>query len=294
MFNDGLNEMINVNDRIKVLIVDDHRVVRNGLKSYLETTHDIEVVSELRNGDTVLELCERLKPDVILMDIVMPGMDGLTLTRTVRERYPDIHVVTITGFQTNLLIRAALEAGATSYLSKDASPEDVIQTIRAAKMGLTTLGSAALNVVLEKNTMSGGDDINRNANRLVRELHNTLAEADREEAAAHSLDDYPLMPDEYDPEVTVEVGAVQFDALTFREYQIVKLVLLGYTSEEIAHCLKRSPRTIQKHRANLMKKLGVHNQIELTRLAYQLGIMPSEAEGEQIAAAANKTRNRQN
>lgn len=289
-----IGKLMNENDRIKVLIVDDHRVVRKGLKAYIEATNDIEVISELNRGETVLEFCEKLKPDVILMDIVMPGLDGLTVTRAIREKYTDIHVVTITGFQTHLLIRAALEAGATSCLSKDASPEDVIQTIRAAKMGLTTLGSDALNIVLEKNYSSEVDDINLHASRLVRELRNVLLQADYEEdSAVRDASDHKMQPAARENDAEPVQDITQFNALTQREQQIVKLVLMGYTSEEIAHCLKRSPRTVQKHRANLMKKLGVHNQIELTRLAYELGIIPSEAEGDQITAEVSKSLGKQ-
>lgn len=265
---------MNENDRIKVLIVDDHRVVRKGLKAYIEATNDIEVISELSRGETVLELCQKLQPDVILMDIVMPGLDGLTLTRVIRDKHPDIHVVMISGFQTSLLIRAALEAGATSCLSKDTSAQDLIQTIRAAKMGLTTLGSDALNVVLEKKYRNDTDEIDRHARRLVYELRNTILSVDHDDDARHNPAEISLHAD--GAAASPEQSVLQFDVLTNREQQIVKLVLLGYTSEKIAQALKRSPRTVQKHRANIMKKLGVRNQIELTRLAYELGMMPPQ------------------
>jgi NarL family two-component system response regulator LiaR len=296
--------------RIKVVIVDDHRIVRKGLKSYLETTDDIEVLSELETGEAVLAYCEHVQPDVIVMDIVMPGLDGLSVTRTLCEKYPAIRVVIISGYQNNLLIRAALEAGAISFLSKDASASDVVHAIRAAQAGLPTLASDTLSLFLDQKMADGAQDTNVQANTLLRALHLTLSPLDTQEAPAPNVSAAPISTkvavyDAPDPLSTQTQEAVavpekhpsaepemdHYYALTHRERQIITLVLLGYTSAEIGYHFDRSPRTIQKHRANLMSKLDVHNQFELTRRAYQLGIMPSDEEKERIAIAVKSPQN---
>src|SRR5579871_2822794 len=107
--------------RIRVLIVDDHSVVREGLTTFLKVNRDLELVGEAGNGADAIRLCEATQPDVVLMDLVMPEMDGPTTTRVIRESFPSIQVIALTSFGQEELVKAALQAGAVSYLLKTIS-----------------------------------------------------------------------------------------------------------------------------------------------------------------------------
>ena len=100
---------------IRVMIVDDHAVVRSGLRFFMLTFDDIELVAEADSGEEALRLCDKSQPDVILMDMVMPGMDGATATQAIRERYPHVQVIALTSFKEEDLVQRALQAGAISY-----------------------------------------------------------------------------------------------------------------------------------------------------------------------------------
>jgi NarL family two-component system response regulator LiaR len=124
-----------MSEPIRVLLTDDHRVVRAGLRAYLETRPDLEVVGEAGSGREAVELAAQLAPDVVLMDLVMPEMDGVEATRHVREVSPRSTVVVLTSFEDDTHIYKAVKAGALSYLLKDAGPQDVVEAIRAAARG---------------------------------------------------------------------------------------------------------------------------------------------------------------
>jgi DNA-binding NarL/FixJ family response regulator len=131
-------------DPIRVFLIDDHRVVRSGLSAYLELVEDIEVVGEAGDGSQALERISKLEtdgevPDVALMDLLMPVMDGITAIREIKSRWPALEVVAITSFVEEAKVRAALEAGAAGYLLKDADADQVAQAIRAAIAGETHL-----------------------------------------------------------------------------------------------------------------------------------------------------------
>ena len=117
---------------IRLMIVDDHGIVRGGLSTFLMTCEDMELVGEAANGEQALKLCSQVEPDVILMDLVMPGMDGATATRLIREQYPAVQVIALTSFKERELVEGALQAGAIGYLLKDVSAEELANAIRAA------------------------------------------------------------------------------------------------------------------------------------------------------------------
>ena len=121
--------------RIRVLLVDDHAVVRRGLLGFFELLDDIEVVGEADNGQRAVEQVEALEPDVVLMDLLMPVMDGIAATAAVKQRFPDVEVVALTSFIEEERVTAALEAGATGYLLKDADADDVAVAVRRAHAG---------------------------------------------------------------------------------------------------------------------------------------------------------------
>ncbi|WP_027482537.1 response regulator [Deinococcus pimensis] len=120
---------------VKVMLVDDHDVVRMGLKMYLSLDPDLEIVAEATNGQEALERVDAAKPDVVVMDLMMPVMDGVTATRELRARHPDVEVLALTSALEEHKVRGAIEAGATGYLLKDASSELLIEAIHAAARG---------------------------------------------------------------------------------------------------------------------------------------------------------------
>lgn len=134
---------------IRVMIVDDHSMVRTGLSTFILVNPDLELVGEARDGEKALLICERVKPDVILMDLVMPRMDGIQATRTLLERWPQIKIIALTSFQDRQLVQEALQAGAIGYLLKDVTMEQLADAIRAAYIGQPTLAPEAAQVLIQ-------------------------------------------------------------------------------------------------------------------------------------------------
>jgi NarL family two-component system response regulator LiaR len=134
--------------KIRVMIVDDHTVVRSGLAAFLLACPDFDLVAEARNGEHALRLLDSAAPDVVLMDLVMPGMDGATATEHIRRRCPHTQVLALTSFKEKEQVQAALRAGAIGYLLKDISSEDLAKAIRAAHAGRPTLAPEAAQVLI--------------------------------------------------------------------------------------------------------------------------------------------------
>jgi DNA-binding NarL/FixJ family response regulator len=135
---------------IRVLITDDHAVVRSGLERLLSTAHDITVVGSANNGREAISAVEELIPDVVMMDLSMPEMDGVAATREITSHHPDIAVVVLTSFSDTARITAALQAGAIGYQLKDADPDDLIAAVRAAAAGGAPLDPRAARVLLDR------------------------------------------------------------------------------------------------------------------------------------------------
>ena len=128
---------------IRVMLVDDHTMVRRGLTTFLKAFDDLELAGEAESGQSAIKLCAKLHPDVILMDMMMPDMDGATATRKIRAQFPKIQVIALTSFKEEELVKNALEAGAIGYLLKDVSANDLVKAIRAAHEGRATLSPEA-------------------------------------------------------------------------------------------------------------------------------------------------------
>jgi two-component system, NarL family, response regulator LiaR len=137
---------------IRVMIVDDHRVVRSGLKTLLATVDDLKVVAEASGGEEAVRLCAELKPDVVLMDLVMPGMDGIAATRAIRAACPGTNVVALTSFGDQERVQGALKAGAIGYLLKDVSDVELVAAIRNAAAGRPTLAADAQRALIQAAT----------------------------------------------------------------------------------------------------------------------------------------------
>jgi NarL family two-component system response regulator LiaR len=145
---------------IGIMIVDDHALVRTGLGAFLEVHSDLELVGEAETGEEAVHLCEEYQPDVILMDLVMPGMDGAETTRIILERWPHIRVIALTSFKDQEWVEKALQAGAVGYLLKNVSAEDLAEAIRAARAGKPTLSTEATQALIQASRLQprpGGD-----------------------------------------------------------------------------------------------------------------------------------------
>ena len=135
--------------KIQVMLVDDHNVVRSGLATFLKAYEDLELVGEARNGLEALALCHRKKPDVILMDLMMPEMDGIAATRAILADYPEIKIIAMTSFEDEQLVQGVLAAGAISYLLKNVTAEELAKAIRDAVSGRSTLSPEAARVLIQ-------------------------------------------------------------------------------------------------------------------------------------------------
>lgn len=137
---------------IRVMLVDDHAVVRSGLSAFLLAFDDLELVGEASNGAEAIRQVENFKPDVILMDMVMPEMDGATATHHIRQKHPGVQVIALTSFKEDRLIHRALEAGAIGYLLKNVAAEELANAIRAARTGRPTLAPEAAQALIDTAT----------------------------------------------------------------------------------------------------------------------------------------------
>ena len=139
---------MNTSQVIQVMLVDDHNVVRSGLATFLRAYDDLELVGEAKNGLEALNLCRKKKPDVILMDLMMPEMDGIAATRAILADYPDIKIIAMTSFEDEQLVQGVLAAGAISYLLKNVSSDELAAAIRAAFLGRSTLSPEAATALI--------------------------------------------------------------------------------------------------------------------------------------------------
>jgi NarL family two-component system response regulator LiaR len=130
------------------MLVDDHAVVRSGLSAFLMVFDDLELVGEASSGEEAVRLCEELQPDVILMDLVMPGMDGAAATQAIRERCPEMQIIALTSFKEEALVQGVLQAGAIGYLLKNVSADELADAVRAAHAGRPTLAPEAAQALI--------------------------------------------------------------------------------------------------------------------------------------------------
>ncbi len=147
------------NSKIRVIIVDDHDMVRRGLASYLSITDDIDLVGEASNGEEAIALCERVKPDMVIMDIMMPKMDGIEATGHIRKKYPDTQVIALTSYQEKDLVHQVILEGAISYLLKNVTGEELISAIRKGMAGKPTMAPEITQALIRDQFPAPGDDL---------------------------------------------------------------------------------------------------------------------------------------
>lgn len=227
---------------ITLMLVDDHDVVRTGLRSFLESQPGMQVVAEARNGHEALEQAARSHPQIILMDITMPGMDGLEATRRLKTLLPDSLVLALTVHEDKQYFMEMLAAGASGYLTKQAAADELVAAIHAVAGGNVYLQPALARWLLE------------DYQRLARQV--------RIQPRAQSGEQ--------------EEGAIGLEALSARERQVLELVAQGLNNHEIGERLTLSHKTIARHRERIMSKLKMHSRTELVKFALRTGLATLE------------------
>ena len=215
--------------RTTVVLADDHPVFRQGLRGVLEAEPDFHVVGEAGDGLAAAALVERLKPNVAIVDVMMPGLSGLEVTREIRQRAPATRVLVLSMYDNEAYVLEALRNGAAGYVLKDCHADELVQAVRSVAAG-----------------------------------RHYLSQPLRERAiAAYSQ---KAERDCSDPH----------DTLTMREREVLHLAAQGHSNSGIAARLTINSRTVETHRAHLMRKLGLHSQTDLIRYALRRGIIPPD------------------
>jgi DNA-binding NarL/FixJ family response regulator len=207
---------------MRVVIADDHGIVRSGLRLLLEQQPDIEVVGEAADGAEARDLAIAERPDLAILDVKMPKLTGLQATREIREQAPDVAVLILSMHDDERYLFEALKAGASGYVLKRQADEDLLDAVRAVPRGEPFLTPDAQRALIKD---------------------------------------------------VLERGPDQADELTPREQEVVKLVAEAHTNREIAEILHLSEKTVESHRANAMRKLGMRDRVELVRYAVRRGLI---------------------
>jgi DNA-binding NarL/FixJ family response regulator len=215
---------------IRVLLADDHSVVREGIRQILSNQPDIEVVAEAADGLEALDMVRATRPDVVLLDIAMPGISGLEAVSLIKETHPGCAVVALTMHAKESMIHRVLDDGALGYVLKASPASDVVAAVRAVSRGEYFLSSKIKAEVVS--------------------------------AYLSNRKDKPPVKG--------------YDLLSEREQQIFRLVAEGNSTNRIAEILSVSPKTVEKHRTNVMKKMGLKDRLELVKQAIRLGIVDPE------------------
>jgi DNA-binding NarL/FixJ family response regulator len=211
--------------KIRILLADDHALVRRGLRLVLDSQPDLEVVDDVGDGAQAVERAMQADVDLAILDVTMPRMTGLAATRELMRRRPELRVLILSMHENEQFLYEALKAGASGYVLKSAADRDLVEACRAAMRGEPFLYPGAITALIR-------DFLDRDRNGDLRE-----------------------------------------DPLTPREQEIVKLIAESYGNQQIADALVISVKTVERHRANILEKLGMHDRVQLTRYAIRRGLI---------------------
>lgn len=220
----------NKQDKIKVLIADDHALFREMLYHTFEDEEDIEIVGEAVNGEEAVKKTRELSPDIILLDIEMPVLNGIQATEQIKNEFPDAKVVILTAYDEDQVVFQLIQAGATGYLLKDGKSEDVVKAIRSAYSGESLIQP-------------------RIANKILKEYVRLITVDD-----ARKKKELPSI-------------------ITEREKDVLRLIAQGKNNKEIASILFISEATVKTHVANIFRKLGLRDRVEVVLFAVQHGLI---------------------
>ena len=224
---------------IRILLADDHPIVREGLRAVLETQADFEVIAEAARGDEALRLALALQPDILLLDLEMPILDGVETIRRLRQQQPAARIIVFTAFDNDERIIHAVQADANGYLLKGAPREEIFKAIR-----ITMEGGSLLQPVV--------------ASKLLRHMGHQSPVTGSQSSFSHHLTTQQEPP---------------YEALTERELEVLNLLAQGMPNKEIAAQLVISERTAKFHVSSIMGKLGATNRTEAVSLAAQKGLI---------------------
>lgn len=234
-------------NQIKVVIVEDHLLTRIGLKTVLERTEDIRVIGEAENGAIAVELIRQLKPDVVLMDVGMPILDGIEAARQICRENPAQRIIMLTSHDGEEDVCAALSAGAGGYCLKDVAPERLFTAVRSIYAGDVWLDSAIAHKVIGQYAHAKNDRINKVA-----------SENDSQDAGNDSqLDTLPSLP----------------EPLSNREMEVLRLLVEGHSNQQIANQLVISLATAKTHVRNILNKLSVDDRTQAAVQAMRRGLV---------------------
>ena len=219
-------------DKIKLLLADDHAVLRAGLKTLLNAQPDIEVVAEAADGQETVRRSLEVAPDIVIMDITMPGLSGLEATREIKKRNPEIKVLVLTVHEDESYLYQMLRAGASSYVPKKAADTELLDAIRATYRG---------------------------------------------ENFIHSSMTTGLVAEARDKEIVIPGKNQDGPVLSQREREVLQLLAMGHTDQEMADKLYLSIKTVETYKARIKEKLGLRGRAELVRYALQSGLLDREA-----------------
>ncbi len=225
-------------DPIRLMLVDDHDIVRTGLKSFLETQEGIQVVAEASSGEQAIQKAQEMQLDVIVMDITMPEMDGLEATRRLKELDPEYNILALTVHEDKQYLFEMLSAGASGYITKQVAAEELVTAVRCVALGNVYLQPAL---------------------------------------ASWLLDDYRRLLTQAPPQArsfeTGEKAEKGLDVLSQRELEVLEAVAEGNTNNQIGELLGISPKTVARHRERIMHKLNLHSSTELVKFAIRTGLI---------------------
>jgi DNA-binding NarL/FixJ family response regulator len=210
--------------QLRIVLADDHATVRQGLKLLIDAQADMQVVGEAGDGWAAIDRVEQFKPDVIVMDVSMPGMNGLNATRTLKDLHPESRVVALTRYSDDAYLQELLRAGVAGYVLKQSASIELLQAIRAAAAGGQYLDSTVTAKVTDRFLARDGTKVRQ-----------------------------------------------QRPAATERETEVLRLIARGYSNKEIAAELDLSVKTVEVHKANGMRKLGLRGRVDIVRFAILQG-----------------------
>ncbi len=232
-------------DRVTVVLVDDHALMREGIRTILQAQGDLDVVGQAGTGEEALAVVRRTRPDVVCMDVEMPGMGGLEATRRlVADPDVDARILVLTTFEREDYLLAALRAGASGFLLKNSRPEQLADGIRAVAAGEALLSPEVTRAVIERAVAA----------------ERTTASAPREVGSPSSA-----LPSALSPQALVV-------PLTERELEVLRLVARGLSNEEIAAELVVGRATVKTHVSNLLAKLGLRDRVQAVAYAFRAGL----------------------